>query len=61
MEVGHDEHRILRTQAKERGDRDKRIGDGPVLDGCLEAAEVRERFRVREHGLWGADLVEGST
>ena len=59
VEISDDENRIFGTQAKERGDRDERVRDGPVLDRCLEAAEVRKRLRVREHGLRMASRVEG--
>jgi hypothetical protein len=39
VEVGADEDGVVVPEAEECRQRDERIRDGPILDGCLEAAE----------------------
>jgi hypothetical protein len=47
----HDERRRLRLDEQQRRRSGEWVGYGPVLERLLEAGEVRERLRVREHGL----------
>jgi hypothetical protein len=39
VEVGADEDGVVVPEAEECRQGDERIRDGPILDGCLEAAE----------------------
>ena len=46
MEVGHDEYGIRGAEAKEPGDGDERVRDGPVLERYFETAEGGKRLRM---------------
>ena len=58
VEVGDDEHGVVGRDAEQGRHRHERVRDRPVLVGCLEAAEGRERLGVRQHCLCVADCVE---